>query len=63
MSKYIVRLNNKYITYYNESTGYMDFGDKADAQYFDTADDALTALVDVVWGGSDKPPEIEEVTE
>lgn len=62
MSKYIVRLNNKYITEYSFRTGYMEFCDnRKDALRFDTADDALDALADIVWGGDDKPPEIVEV--
>ena len=61
MSKYIVRLNNKYITEYSFRTGYMEFGTKDKALRFGSADEAGDALVDVVWGGDDEPPEIEEV--
>lgn len=63
MSKYIVRLNKQYITEYSFRTGAMDFGEKDDALRFDSADEAMDALVDVVWGGDDEPPEIEEVEE
>ena len=64
MAKYIVQLNEKYITEYSFRTGYMEFCDnKADALRFDTVDDVTDALVDIVWGEADRPPEVVEVEE
>lgn len=61
MKKYVVRLNDKYMTEYDGKTGYNDFGDKSNAVKFDAVDEAMSALADVVWGGSDEPPEIDQV--
>lgn len=60
-TKYIVRLNNVYMTEYDETTGYNQFGSKEKAKRFLNYQDALDATSDVVWGGTDKMPQIEKV--
>jgi len=61
--KYLVKLNDEYVTKYDGNTGYMEFGAKENALRFNDCNDALVALVDVIWGGSDEQPKIVEVEE
>lgn len=58
MKKYVVRLNDKYLTAYGSMTADIQCAEK-----FKEEEDALYAMADIAWGGSDEPPTIVEVEE